>query len=178
MGAATRMNGLLADLSARNDLASGSLSIAPHDARELAREAYELMAPLAAERGMDFRLLLAGSPLPVACDRERILRVLSNLIGNAIKFTAKGGTVLLQTAEASTSARFSVTDAGPGIAPEHVPRVFEAYWQADQHRHQGSGLGLWIAKEIVERHGGRIGVQSEPGRGSTFFVTLPLRSST
>jgi PAS domain S-box-containing protein len=175
LSAAKRMDGLVCDLSARNALAAGRLSIAPHDAHELAREAYELIAPLAAERGLDLRHLRAGAPLIVACDRERILRVLSNLLGNAIKFTCPGGVVLLETAGESSAARFSVTDSGPGIPPEQTARVFDAYWQADAHRDRGSGLGLWIAKQIVERHGGRIGVESEPGRGSTFFFTLLLR---
>ena len=92
----------------------------------------------------------------------------------SIAVSGHGGVVLLETTEDSNAARFSVTDSGPGIAPEQVPRVFEPYWQAREHRHQGSGLGLWIVKVIVERHGGCIAVESEVGRGSTFYFTLPM----
>ena len=84
----------------------------------------------------------------------------------------------MQASAAEGHVCFSVSDAGPGIAPPDLPRVFEPFWQADADRRRGTGLGLSIAKEIVEAHGGSIGVDSELGRGSTFFFTLPCSTSS
>ena len=107
-------------------------------------------------------------------DSERILQVLANLLGNAVKFTAPGGTVALHVGLAEGEVRFAVRDTGPGIAPEHQEHVFDRFWKSHTANRHGAGLGLAISRGIVEAHGGRIRVESEPGVGSTFTFTLPL----
>jgi len=109
-------------------------------------------------------------------DGERVLQILSNLVGNAVKFTPEGGTVTLSSAPGDGEVRFSVTDTGPGIPPEQVPHIFGAFWQARHADRRGLGLGLSIARGLVEAHGGRIWVESEPGRGASFVFTLPLHA--
>jgi len=102
------------------------------------------------------------------------VQVLSNLVGNAIKFTPTGGHIRVLAESWGDMVRVSVSDDGPGIAPEQMPRIFDRYWHlAQRESRQGAGLGLYIAKGIVENHGGRIWVESTLGRGSTFFFTLP-----
>ena len=108
----------------------------------------------------------------VSCDRDQILRVFGNLVGNAAKFTPPGGMVSLRAEQAGAAIRFSVSDNGPGIPPEQLPSVFDRGFRG-QRQQTGLGLGLAIAKSIVEAHGGTIGVESQPGKGSTFWFTLP-----
>ena len=109
----------------------------------------------------------------VAIDTHRIGQVLSNLIGNAIKFTPEGGTIRIAARQRGSAVTVSVTDTGLGIPPEHLSHIFERFWQAPLSRHLGSGLGLAIAKGIVEAHGGTIWAKSELGKGSSFSFTLP-----
>ena len=115
---------------------------------------------------------------PIEADEERVLQVLENLVGNALKFTPPGGVVTVGARRASESGwvLFSVRDNGPGISAEHLPRVFDRFWQAQASDRRGSGLGLAICKAIVEAHGGRIWVESQPGKGAGFFFTLPTAS--
>jgi signal transduction histidine kinase len=102
------------------------------------------------------------------------LQVLSNLVGNALKFTPDGGRIQLKAWLAGREVRFAVADDGPGIRSRQLSRVFNAFWRAPPREHGGLGLGLAIAKELVSAHGGRIWVESPPGAGATFFFTLPL----
>jgi len=113
--------------------------------------------------------------LPViVADRGRILQLLGNLLGNALKFTPAGGRVRIGAEQVGDEARISVADTGAGIPPEDLPHLFDRYWQARSSRRAGAGLGLAIARGIVEAHGGRIRAESEVGVGTTFTVTLPL----
>jgi PAS domain S-box-containing protein len=112
----------------------------------------------------------------VSADPDRIAQVLSNLIGNALKFTRSGGRIVVRARPHGTEALISVLDTGSGIEPEHLAHLFHRYWQAKRTRRAGAGLGLAIAKGIVEAHGGRIWAESEVDRGSNFFFTLPLVS--
>jgi signal transduction histidine kinase len=107
------------------------------------------------------------------------MQVLTNLVGNALKFTGESGRVTV-TAHKDDAGHIvvSVTDSGPGIAPEHLAQVFNPYWQAGQTARLGAGLGLAIAKGIVEAHGGRIWATSTPGSGSTFAFSLPPLAET
>jgi PAS domain S-box-containing protein len=109
----------------------------------------------------------------VCCDRRRILQVLSNLVGNALKLSPEGGVIAIRGA-AQHDYELAVADQGPGLTPEHAAHVFERYWQAPGAKQQGSGLGLYIARAIVEAHGGRIWVDATPGHGATFHFTVPL----
>lgn len=115
----------------------------------------------------------AGLP-EVVGDARRVGQVVSNLLGNAIKFTPEGGSVCVSAKVDQGQLVISVSDTGPGIPKENLPRVFERFWQAEETRQMGSGLGLSIAKGIVEAHGGKIWVQSQYGKGSEFSFTLPL----
>jgi signal transduction histidine kinase len=174
--AADQMDRLIRDLLDVAGIASGHLSVerGPQDAVSLLHAACETLQPLAHERGLGFELRVPGGPMPVLADPDRIHQVLSNLAGNAIKFTGEGGTVTLALDRDGGEARFSVTDTGLGIAPEQLPHIFEQFWQANRAGRHGAGLGLAIAKGIVEAHEGRIEVRSELGSGTTFSFTVPL----
>src|SRR5262249_415502 len=152
-----RMNRLINDLLDVAQLDSGQLVIertrlAP---RELLAGAIELLRPLAASSTLDLRVDVREDIPELLGDRDRLLQVLENLIGNAIKFTEPGGSIVARAFSGDHEVLFSVADTGGGIAAEHLPFVFDRFWQAK--RRQGAGLGLAIAKGIVEAHGGRIG---------------------
>jgi signal transduction histidine kinase len=172
---AQHMMGLVSDLRDQALLRAGRLVLdrSPVRAENLLRDVVEQEQPLAESRRIDLRAEAAPGLPAVSCDRQHISRVFVNLVGNAIKFTPEGGPITVRASAVENSVRFSVSDGGPGIPPDDLPRVFEPYWQAHATRRQGTGLGLSIAKEIVEAHGGSIGVDSELGRGSTFFFTIP-----
>jgi signal transduction histidine kinase len=110
---------------------------------------------------------------PVLADYERILRVLSNLIVNAVKFSGVNGAVRITAANGVDSVRFSVIDSGPGISSEDLERIFDRFWQADSADRRGAGLGLAIVKAIVTAHGGALGVTSTVGAWSNFHFDLP-----
>ena len=112
-------------------------------------------------------------PVPAAFDHQRILQVLSNLVGNAIKFSEAGGAIELQLDPLVDGLQFTVRDSGRGISPDHLESIFERFSQAGQPDRRGLGLGLYIARCIVEAHGGKIWVESEPGKGSAFHFTIP-----
>jgi light-regulated signal transduction histidine kinase (bacteriophytochrome) len=172
---AERMNTLIRDLLDLSKIEAGrvTLDARPENAAELIEEALEALRPLAEQK----RLTLTWQPPElstlVSADRDRIFQVLSNLLGNAIKFTLEGGAVHLGVTREGGQVRFSVQDTGPGIPTELQPYLFNRYWQAPRDVRGGSGLGLYISKGIVEAHGGRIWVESEPGVGSVFHFTLP-----
>jgi len=105
------------------------------------------------------------------------MQVLSNLIGNSLKFTPAGGRIATRASLDGESVLFAVSDDGPGIPAEHLGDIFSPYWQAKRAERLGAGLGLPIAKGIVEAHGGRIWVESEPGKGTRFYFTLPVDES-
>src|SRR5690606_22691578 len=119
----------------------------------------------------------AGEDVPaISADRDRILQVLTNLIGNAIKFTPEGGRIEVRAERALEGVRFSVSDTGRGISAEDFPNLFRPFWQAQGGGLDGAGLGLMIARGIVEAHGGTIRAESTPGQGSTFTFTIPATS--
>jgi chemotaxis family two-component system sensor kinase Cph1 len=174
--ATTRMKRLIEDLLDVAQIESGNIELTQETANcsELLHETADILAPLVEEKSIALRVLEPLDALRARCDRERVLQVLSNLAGNAIKFTADGGSVTLGAHHHAGEVVFRVTDTGPGIAPENLSRVFDRFWQAKETRLQGTGLGLAISKGIVSAHGGRIWVESEVGKGATFMFSLPL----
>lgn len=140
----------------------------------LVEEAIGLFAPLAAAKQVTMQSVIRAEGLVVSADRERMLQVLSNLLGNALKLTPAAGHVILTVERAGDAARFTVADTGPGIPSERIPHVFERFWKHDTPGVHSTGLGLFIAKAIVEAHGGTIHVESELGQGARFTFTLPL----
>jgi signal transduction histidine kinase len=173
--AAGRMNRLLHDLVDTAIIEAGSLSVnrVPLEAAELAREVVELWRPVAEKQKAALVAAITDPRQPVLCDRDRMLQALSNLVSNALRVTVPEGNVVVGLRRVDADVQFSVRDNGPGIAPESVPYLFDRYWRAPGERGDGSGLGLFITKAIVDAHGGRIWVQSRPGEGATFFVSLP-----
>jgi signal transduction histidine kinase len=144
----------------------------PEDARALVDETLEFLRPLATIKSVTLQVQ-PGEPAEALCDRDRILQVLSNLIGNAIKFSPEEGVITVKTERSRHSVCVSIHDNGPGIEAGELRQVFERYWHAKSAAGGGTGLGLFIAKGIVEAHGGRIWVESTLGEGSTFYFTLP-----
>ncbi len=167
---------LVADLLDIASIEAGKLSVQrrPHDPVIVAARSAMAFEHVAAERDIELEVVTPDVMAPIAADEHRIIQVLSNMLQNAIKFTNRGGRVRLEVADQGDFVRFSVRDTGCGILPDQMPRVFDRFWQADQRASvRGSGLGLSIAKGIIDAHGGRIGVESEVGVGSTFFFTVP-----
>jgi signal transduction histidine kinase len=172
--AVDRMNALLSDLLDLAKIEAGRFEVHPtrQASSVILDEALVVMSPLAEQKSI--RLVIDASPsADVLADRDRIYQVLSNLLSNAIKFTPEGGEIRLCTQSAAEGVRFSVIDAGPGIPARELPHIFNRYWQARKTARQGSGLGLYIAKGIVEAHHGRIWVESSTGVGSSFHFVLP-----
>lgn len=176
----TRMDRLIADLLAVAKLQEGAtLPIEPsaQEAGALVQDVIDSFTASAADKGVELRSALAPDLPPVYCDGGRIAQVLSNLIGNALKFTPRGGSVVVTaTRGESEDVHFSVRDTGMGIPEDAVPHVFERFWQNEPHRARGTGLGLYIAKGIIDAHRGRIWVTSRVGEGSDFQFTVPAAS--
>jgi PAS domain S-box-containing protein len=175
----TWVNRLIADLLDVANIERGKLSleIAAQEPAQLALQALHMFDVEAREQGITLEARLATNLPIVAADGARIVQALGNLLRNAIKFTPEGGRVTIGAEAQDGGVAFSVSDTGPGIAPERQARIFDRYWQSSNGaRARGSGLGLSIAKGIVEAHGGRLGVESEVGRGSVFAFNVPERS--
>ncbi len=155
-------------------LESGQMQLdrQPVDLADLARAAVDGVRPLLEQRQVT---VTAPAAVVVHVDPHIVRRVIGNLLGNALKFSADDGSVDVRVMEGPEGARLEVIDYGPGIAPEHHAKVFEKFGQiAGAKRHMGSGLGLTFCKLAVEAHGGRIGLTSELGKGCTFWFSLPL----
>ena len=178
--AARRMNRLIADLLDVTRLEGGKrlpIEVSPVEPAQLLREAEELFRAQANAAAVTLECELA-EPLPaVRADRHRVMQVLSNLIGNSLKFTPPDGWVRVRARLSGDEVAFSISDTGPGIPKENLGDIFSPYWQAKRAERLGAGLGLAIARGIVEAHGGRIWVESEPGRGTDFTFTLPVEGS-
>lgn len=135
--------------------------------------ALEPLEPLIADRRQRLEVAAPADLPAVHCDPDRIAQVIANLVGNAVKFAPEGGTIRISAQRDQGGVRFAVQDDGPGIAPEVLHHLFDRYWRANGSGKAGHGLGLYIVKGLVEAHGGRAWVESEPGRGATFHFTIP-----
>ena len=143
----------------------------------LVKEVLKSLADLAQKKGISLTYTDPGVPLSVQADLDRFQRVLFHLIGNAIKFSRKDSSVRITGKLAGDLATIQFIDQGPGIAKEDLPKIFDRFYQADGPNKRagcGTGLGLHIAKKTIEAHGGCMAVESELGKGSTFYLTLPV----
>jgi signal transduction histidine kinase len=170
--------GLINDVLDLSKIEAGqlTLSLADYSLKDVARTVYAAVEPLAAQKNLRFKLELPPDLPTGRGDEHRLTQVLLNLVGNAIKFT-DSGEVLIKAASTNGSFRVAVYDTGPGISAADQEKLFQEFQQADNSitkKKGGTGLGLAISKRIVEMHGGRIWVESEVGKGSTFVFTLPL----
>lgn len=177
--ATARMKRLIADLFDDAKLREGKLRLlcSNHRLSDLLEDVQELR-PLALQRGARLEVLVPSYDAKVFCDRARIGQVLSNLVGNAIKFSPKGGAVTVSTAQNESEVQFIVRDEGPGISIDDLPRIFDRYWQSGVNPRSGMGLGLFIAQQVAYAHDGTIRAESEVGKGCIFYVTLPLVPAT
>jgi PAS domain S-box-containing protein len=172
--AAAQMERLIEGLRDASMIETGQFSVQkePGDPAALADEAVRSFEPQAEAASVRLTSNVEGHPPRAHCDAMRVLQVLSNLLGNALKFTPSGGEIRITVKSASEGVCFSVSDTGCGIPEEQLARVFERHWRARPAARGSTGLGLYIAKGIVETHGGRIWVQSKVGEGTTFSFTL------
>jgi PAS domain S-box-containing protein len=173
--AADRMNRMIQDLLDVKRIEGGRLSmdLRPEEVGALLTDTIEMLRPLAVGSSIILDSVVAEGLPSVLADSARIQQVLSNLVGNAVKFTPRDGHVAVTAEAFGAEVRFGVVDTGPGIPPEQLPHIFGRFWQARPSDRRGIGLGLAIAKGIVEAHNGRIWVESRVGSGSTFYFTLP-----
>jgi signal transduction histidine kinase len=169
------MNAIVGDLLNISQFESGKfvLRLARVDTPTLLDDAAKVLEGLAENHDIILKAEISPSLPSVHADYERALRVFSNLVGNAVKFCQPGAAVTLSARAEDDFVRFFVKDEGPGIAPEHVHRLFDRFWQSDNADQRGLGLGLSIVKAIIEAHRGEVGVESTLGQGSTFWFTLP-----
>ena len=169
------MQRLIQDLLDATKIENSSLSIRSDlvDPETVAREAIAAHTPIAREKNIRLEDTIE-TPLPrIRGDRDRLMQAVSNLLGNALKFTPSGGCVTFAVQASNDHVRFTVSDTGPGIVPADLPHIFKPFWQAKKTAHLGAGLGLKITRAIVEAHGGSIVVSNTPGGGACFTFDLP-----
>jgi signal transduction histidine kinase len=174
MRAGRQMNRLIGDLLDSVRMQSGKFRLDLEDVPVSAifRQTDETFRPIASKQGIQLDLTLPGDEVMVRADPLRVSQVVGNIVGNAIKFTPQQGTVTIRSAAEDHHVTIQVSDTGPGIRREDTSHLFENFWQA-RSDNRGVGLGLAIAKGVVEAHGGRIWCESAQGHGTTFFFTLP-----
>jgi signal transduction histidine kinase len=177
---AVRMNRMIQDLLDITRVEASHLLVERSrvPVSQLICDAVEDQKSIAAEASVDLRLEVVREVPDVWADRDRLLQVFDNLVGNALKFTPPGGHIRVGAALNEDEVRFWVADTGIGIATEDLPHVFDRFWQAHKGERRGTGLGLAIVKGIIEAHGGRIWVESALGRGTTFLFAIPAAGQT
>ena len=173
----TQMGRLIQDLLDIHVIQTGRLRVQlePQPVDALVRDAVELVEPLARDRGLSLETEVDGEPL-VRADRQRILQVLTNLLGNAVKFTPAGGRIRVSAETVGPEVQVTVADTGPGVPDEALPRVFDRFWSGAV-REGGVGLGLAIARAIVESHDGWIRAENAPTGGAVFTFALPAHGA-
>ena len=170
---AQHMNRLIRDLTDLGQIDAGRFAIEPtsHDVTLLLRHVVDTLQPVATRQRSEIRMNVVGTIPQVVCDGDRVIQVLSNLASNAI--TVGAPSVTIQVEARGPDLLFTVSDTGPGIAPEEVPFMFDRYWRARVVHYKGTGLGLPICQGIIDAHEGRMWVESQLGVGTQFFFTLP-----
>jgi signal transduction histidine kinase len=169
------MDRLIGQLVESTRIGHGELTVSrrPDSVEWMVGEIVDSFSITARERDISLQTSDIPKDALVHADRDLVMQVLGNLVGNALKFTPPGGRVTLSAHRRSDAVELAVADTGRGIAARDLPHVFEQYWRSDE---RGTGLGLFIAHRVVEAHRGRIWAESTPGIGTTFFFTLPLAS--
>jgi PAS domain S-box-containing protein len=173
--AAMQMDALIQDLLDVSRMESGKMTISPRVIAmdDLVDQTRAMLTPAADAGGVRIVAKLPAGLPEVDVDPERVIQVLSNLIGNAIKYSTPGGEVVVSAVSEEDVVRLTVADGGIGIPEEELPRVFDRFWQSKRTNRSGAGLGLTIARGIVRAHAGRIWIESTPGEGTTVHFTLP-----
>jgi signal transduction histidine kinase len=173
---AKQMQRLRQDLLDVASIEAGRLALEPSEVEpgELLEALAERFEPLASEKEIRVEVEDAAGGATFSADRERLLQALGNLLGNAIKFTPPGGNVVLRAERRGPVLYLRVSDTGPGIPPESLPRIFDRFFTERAGNPRGTGLGLAIAKGLAEAHGASIEAESEPGKGSTFSIAVPV----
>lgn len=174
-GAADSMNSLIHNILDIGKIQAGTFSVdlKPVRLAGILKNLKEVMLPLAREKHLELYFIPEEFDHPIYCDTGRVIQIFSNLIGNAVKFTPPGGRIDVTMEVLNKYVRVCVEDNGPGMSEDFQKNLFNRHWQAMETSTKGSGLGLYITKGIVEAHGGEIWVESEPGKGSRFYFTLP-----
>jgi PAS domain S-box-containing protein len=172
------MSRMIADLMDMANIRMGriAVSLRPESIATLINDAMVVHEPLAQDKGISLSARVDQGEDIVRCDRERVLQVFANVLGNAIKFTPSGR-IEVSATRCGDHVRVSVADSGRGIRPEDLPHVFEAYWSRDKDDTRGTGLGLYITKRIIEEHGAQIWIESTVGVGTTVHFSLPIESN-
>jgi signal transduction histidine kinase len=178
--ASRRMMRLIEDLLDFASIEAGHFAIRrqPQDPGALVSETLVTFEGMAQDKELHLTAEIAPDLAMIYCDRDRILQVLSNLVGNATKVASTGGHITLRCEARENELLFTVLDDGPGILAEDLEHLFERYWRGGEVEYKGTGLGLSIARGVVVAHGGRIWAESELGRGATFFFTVPVADVT
>lgn len=174
--AGRRMNRLIGDLLDTVRLHAGKLALDLEDVAvaTIFKDADDMFRPLAEKRQITIEIPPTPDGLAVRADPLRVSQVLGNILGNALKFTPERGRIVLRASSNGRQVRIDVIDNGPGISASDLEHLFDNFWQAQRNDNRGVGLGLAIAKSVVEAHGGRIWCESTPGKGTTFSFTLPI----
>lgn len=170
------MTRMITDLMDMVNIKAGRVSVAPQPEiiNSIINEVVSVHEPIAQEKGIRLSALQPAGNIVVLCDRERILQVFANLLGNALKFCGLEAAVSIRTEIRAEQLFIEVKDSGPGIAADDLPHVFDPYWSAHENRHRGTGLGLYITKRIIEAHGTQIWIESAAGQGTTVHFSLPM----
>lgn len=175
---AQAMETLISEILDVSKIESGTmvLDLSPENSDSLSEMAVDMFLPLAKEKNIHLILSRSNIGYAVLCERNRILQVFSNLISNALKFTPSNGKIVVSAEERNNEVVFCVADTGTGISEENLPMIFDRFWQGHETKHMGTGLGLWISKSIIEKHGGKIWATSKLGVGTNFYFSLPIHT--
>jgi PAS domain S-box-containing protein len=172
-----RMDRLVSDLLTAAKIEAGSISIEKHhyQAKDLIQDTIDAISLSAETKFISVVREVSDSTIEVVCDRDRIIQVLLNLVGNAVKFTPDHGRITIGVKQEVHEIHFFISDTGPGISSEEMPHIFDRFWQTKEGKKvkESTGLGLFIAKKMIEAHQGKIWLESKVGQGATFHFTLP-----
>jgi signal transduction histidine kinase len=164
------------DLVDVSSMETGGISLEQSslDPADVVRASCRAFLSAAREKGVQLSSKVPKTRPHICGDRDRLVQVVNNLLDNAIKFISGPGTITVAIRSLGRFVRFSVSDTGPGILEEDHPKIFQRYWRSKRGTGEGTGLGLFICRRIVEAHGGQISVESQPGRGTTVLFTVPV----